>query len=424
MKKNNKESINIGLDNLKNFAQKGAAAEVFTIPTGHFNLDFALHFGEMPGEKDLSEFENYNPSKTLGLPLGRLVEIFGEEGSGKSSICYRIVGNAQKKGLPCLWFDAEQSFSESLAKINGVNLKNLWLSNIGLLMEEIIDNIIVAVQNGMKVIVVDSVAGLIPKARMEESSEQQFMALKARILSDNIPKIATEASKHGALVVFINQLRDKPGVMMGPSDTTTGGKALPFFSSVRLRFIKRTSAKEAIFIEDSSTKTGRKYIGQYSGLKIEKNRFAKPFVDSDGKKVILDVPIYFEPYFPNIEEIAFDVGRQLKVISVRNKVFKWNDITGTKDELIKKIAEDDKIEDLILEIKEAAKEDDDILVPAEILSYNKKNKVKRVKLTDEEISRIDKENSKLKASAPVPQLSIVSEPSDVLEDVNIDEQKE
>lgn len=379
-----KAGLEIGIENIKGFATKGARAKSLgNVPTGHFNIDFALHFGYLPGNRDLTQIEGYDPSKTLGLPLGRVVEIFGDEGSGKSSICYRIVGNAQKMNYKCLWFDAEQSFSETLAVVNGVDLDELYLADKGSTMETIMDNICKGINAGIRVIVVDSVAGLVPATRMENNAEQQTMALKARILSENLPKIATLAGDKNCLVIFINQIREKPGVMFGPSETTPGGKALPFFASVRLKFSKRTAAKEAIFIADPESPKGRRYIGHYSGFKIEKNRFAKPVVDEDGKRIVMDIPIYFEPYFPNIEEAVFDAGRQLKLIDVRKGIFSWRDIKGTRAEFIKALEDKDLVPDLVEEIKDAA-QDSDVILPPEITTYQPGTKVTRVVVEDSE----------------------------------------
>jgi recombination protein RecA len=406
-----KAGLEIAVENIKGFAVKGARAKSSgNVPTGHFNLDFALHFGELPGNKDLANVPGYDPSKTLGLPLGRVVEIFGDEGSGKSSICYRIVGNAQKKNYKCLWFDAEQSFSEALAVTNGVDLDELYLADKGSTMEQIMDNIIKAIESGIKLIIVDSVAGLVPQQRMEGSAEDQTMALKARILSENLPKIATKAGDSNCLVIFINQIREKPGISYGPSDTTQGGKALPFFASVRLRFSKRTSAKEAIFIADPESPKGRRYIGHYSGLKIEKNRFAKPVVDADGKRVVMDVPIYFEPYFPNVEEAAFNTGRQVKVIAVRKETFSWRDIKGTKDEFIKNLeADQDLLTDLIEEIKDAAQESETIL-PPEITTFVPGKKVTRVAVTDVDVDESELPEARRKKLSG---LAMVDDPEDL-----------
>lgn len=366
-----KTNPDLGLEHLKSFAVKGAKTRsIGNIPTGHFQLDFALHFGSLPGNKDFSTIEGYDPSKPLGLPRGRIIEIYGETGSGKSSICYRVIGNAQKLGDKCIWFDAEQSFSESLAQINGVDLDELYLSDDAASAEEILDRVVLAIKSGIGVVIIDSVAALLPKEIQEGSAEDSTMAVLARRMSTNLPKIAQAAADHNALVIFINQVREKPGVTFGNPETTPGGKTLPFLASVRLKFTKRGAADQAIFIEDLNEPDGKLYIGQYSGLKIEKNRFAKPVVDKGGKKVTLDIPIYFEPYFPDIDEIAFDAARQLKLISVRKGVFTWEKtkVEG-REEFLNTIRQKNQLNALVEAVLKAAEENNTV-VPPEILLFD------------------------------------------------------
>jgi protein RecA len=364
------DGAKVGMENLKGFAKKGARFVLHNVPTGHPSIDFALHYGMMLDETDLSTVKDYDSSKTLGFPLGRLVEIFGETGSGKSSICYRVIGSAQKMGLSCMWFDAEQSFSDSLATINGVNLDELWLAERTSCAEEHLDNIVKAIESGIKVIVLDSIAGLVPRHRMENSSEEQTMALKARLLSEMIPKIGNKASEYGCLVIFINQIRVNMKITFGDNKKTPGGETVPFFTSIRLNVFKRNGAKEAIFIKDDSSKDGKRYIGHYSGLKIDKNRFGKPLVGPDGRKIILSVPIYFEPYFPNIAETAFEVGRQLKIISVRKGVFSWKEVRiEGQDEFLKHVKAN--VSELIVDIKEKIKDSNkEFILPIEIENYD------------------------------------------------------
>lgn len=370
-KKKSSKKTDVGLEHLKSFATKGAKAKsIGNVPTGHFQLDFALHFGSLPGNRDIASMEGYDPSKPLGLPLGRIVEVFGDEGSGKSSICYRVIGNAQKLGYTCVWFDAEQSFSDSLALVNGVDLDELYLADKAANAEEILDRVVLAIKGGAQIVVVDSVAAMLPKEIQEGSAEDITMALLARKMAANLPKIAQAAGDHNALVLFINQVRDKPGVMFGDPESTPGGKALPFLASIRLRFTKRTSATQAIFIEDPSEPEGKRYIGQYSGLSIRKNRFAKPVVDNKGKRVVLDVPIYFESYFPDVDEVAFDAGRQLKVVSVRKGIFSWSTVKGEgREGFMEALKKSKKLPKLVEEVLKAA-EDNNTIVPPELLMFD------------------------------------------------------
>ena len=370
-KKVTKKNPDVGLENLKAFANLGAKSKsIGNIPTGHFQLDFALHFGILPGTKDFSEMKDYDPAKPLGFPLGRVVEVFGDEGSGKSSICYKVVGNAQKLGYKCLWIDAEQSFSEGLAVVNNVDLENLYLSDDGAYAEAILDNILTAINSGIKVIVIDSVAAMIPKDIGEGDAGTVTMALLARKMAANLPKIVSAAGDNNALVIFINQTREKPGISFGNPETTPGGKTLPFLASIRLRFSKRNAADQSIFIEDPNEPDGKLYIGQYSGLSIKKNRFAKPLVDKTGKKVVLSVPIYFEQYFPDVDDIAFGAGRSLQVITVRKGVFYWDNIKEEgKENFLEMLKKENKLPKLIEEVKSSALEKNTI-VPPELLLFD------------------------------------------------------
>jgi recombination protein RecA len=256
--------------------------------------------------------------------------------------------------------------------------------------EDVMFNIIELIKSGIKVIVLDSVANLIPKARMEADSEQQFMALLPRLLSDNLGKIAQWAGVKDALVVFVNQIREKPGVMWGNPLTTPGGRALKHNASLRIEINKRFSSDSIIFIEDEKAPEGKKLIGRYSIVKLEKNRFAKPLIDSNGRPVGINIPIYYEPYFPNIEEIIFDAGRQHKVIKIREGIFSWEDKKGNKHKaegkkaFIELLKKEKLIDELTEDIKTVSKESGNPL-PPEMLQYNlaKDKDVKIIKVAEE-----------------------------------------
>lgn len=357
--------------NLKGFCQMGArASSPGNIPTGHFHLDFIIQYGMDPGKIDLNKVEGYDPKSTLGIPLGKLVEIFGEEGSGKSSLAYRICGYAQKLGYKTGWIDVEHSFQENLAYINGCDIDQLYYSNMinhenpeeEYYAEDVIDYMIEMMKVGIQVIVLDSVANLIPKALFEAKTEQEFMGLLSRLLSKSLGKLVSYAEKYGALLVFINQLREKIGQMWGDPKTSPGGHSLHHNASLRLRMDKRDTQKADIFVPDPETGEGM-LIGRHSIVRLVKNRFAKPFREG------LDVPIYYEAYFPEIEEIAFDTGRQIKLISVRQGVFKWGElkVEGRKA-FIDKIKEKDALNILIEDIKKTATEKE-LILPPEITLY-------------------------------------------------------
>jgi len=217
----------ITLDNLMGFIRKGARAptDVDKIPTGYFELDFAINFGILPGNREELGLSHkvYDPTKPLGIPCGRLVEIFGKEAGGKSYLCYRLVGSAQKMGFKTGWIDTEQSFSEDLAIINGVDLDQVYLSDLRNLenpdkvycAEDIMDNIVNMMKAGIRLIILDSTANLVPREVMNSPADKQNIARLARLLSQNLGKITQWAGNTESLVVFVNQIREKVGVMFG-----------------------------------------------------------------------------------------------------------------------------------------------------------------------------------------------------------------
>jgi recombination protein RecA len=317
----------IALENLRGFASRGARSSITScIPTGHAALDYALMHGPVEVSAESDQFEKFDPKKPDGIPLGKMCEFYGEPGGGKSSLAYRVVGYAQRMGLDCLWIDAEQSFSESLAEINGVDLDTLILSKLIntedpdkiYYAEDILDQMISACKGNVKVIVLDSVANLITKYRLEHGAEQKTMGQLALILSENLPKLAAYAARHGVLIIFINQIREKPGVMFGDPETTKGGNSLKHNCSIRLK-ITRMQSKEADIKMENDDGSETLIAGQ-SYVMLKKNRFAKPVRGS------IAIPIYYERYFPDMEEILFNTGRQLKVISVRKGVFTWDEV--------------------------------------------------------------------------------------------------
>ena len=363
----------LAMDNLKGFIRKGARLKTKAyIPTGHFELDFSIKYGMLPSNIDLDSID-YDPSVPLGLPCGRLVEIFGGEGSGKSSLAYRVCGFAQKMGYEAVWIDTEHSFEENLAELNGVNIDTLHYSEMwdeknpdkNYFAEDLIDKIceICIHMNNVKVIVLDSLANLIPKTRFESSASKEDVGKIARLLSNNLGKVSQYAAKHGVLIIFINQIREKIGIMFGNPETTPGGRALKHNSSIRLKLNLRTNKESLITIEDENGRS--KIIGRYSGATIVKNRMGPPLIDSSsGKRIILESPIYYQSYFPNIGEQVFDLGRQLKAISVRKNVFTWKEFKAEgRMAFIKKLLENDLINPLVVELVALAKTNNTILPP-------------------------------------------------------------
>jgi len=374
-------------NNLKGFFRKGAQFQsAGNIPTGHFVLDFIINKGENPQKVDLSQVKDYDPKATLGLPLGKLVEIYGDEGSGKSSLAYRVAGYAQKMGYGVAWIDSEHSFSEDLAIINGCNVNDLYYSNLidadnpdnTFYAEDVIDRICTTCaseKENVKVIILDTVANLVCKDVWDAKSEKNFYAIIPRLLSQTLGKVVGYAEKYGVLLIFINQMREKVGVMFGNPETSPGGKALKHNASVRI-CVKKKGGKDAnIYVEDEETGEDR-LIGRHSYVYIVKNRLSKPYLGN------IEIPIYYEPYFPEIEEIAFDVGRQIKLISVRKGVFSWNDnkVEGRRS-FIDHLIKNNLVDDLIKEIKESALENKMIL-PPELLMYEEKKVYKKCGKTD------------------------------------------
>jgi len=393
-----KSSIDIALSNLRGFVRKGARAKnKGFIPTGYFDLDFAISYGMLPTKVDFNSID-YDPSKVLGLPKGRLVEVFGPEGGGKSSLCYRVAGYAQKMidketGEPNLvaWIDTEHSFEETLAELNGVDVDQILYSDMfdesnpdkNYYAEDVIDKIVEMCQLGIKVIVLDSVANLVTKDRFENTADKETMAKLARVLSSNLGKVAHYAAKHNALVIFINQIREKVGIMFGNPETTPGGRALKHDASVRLRIEKAAGKDSLIYIDDKNVDGGRRIIGRDSRVRIEKNRMGPPLLDpAKGSAISILTTIYYQPYFPNIEEKLFDLGRQLKIISIRKDVFTWKDIkVEGKSNFIEHIQNNNLCGKLLDDIKKISLENGCIL-PPEIVNYDSMEKGKETNVDE------------------------------------------
>jgi RecA/RadA recombinase len=383
MKKKKKTTNNIGVENLKGFFRQGASTRSpGNIPTGHFELDFVIHHGIVPKNVDLNEIDGYDPKKPLGVPLGKLVELFGEEGSGKSSIAYRVCGYAQKMGYKCCWIDAENSFSEDLAEVNGANKDEFIFSDlvndedpdVVYCAEDIFNGIIAIIKKEGKpsnqarkkndkrlgVIVLDSVANLIPKAKMEASAEDQSPAVVARLLSNELKKVVNYAAKYGVAVIFINQLREKVGVMFGNPETTPGGKALKFNASLRIRVGKSLKDDNDIYQDNEH---GEKVLmGRKSTVSLAKNRFAKPY-----KGDPIQIKIWYEQCFPNLDDIIFKEARKLKILKPKKGVISWDDegisIEGDGDTFMKGLKMKGLTTKLILQVIALAKTNGVILPP-------------------------------------------------------------
>jgi len=228
----------------------GALLPVSTIPTGSLELDYALGVG--------------------GVPRGRVVEIFGPEASGKTTLALHIIAEAQKRGGAAAFVDAEHALDANYAKLLGVNTDDLLISQPdtgeqGLEITEVL------VRSGaIDVVAIDSVAALVPRAEIDGEMGDSLPGLQARLMSQALRKLTAAISKSRTCVVFINQIREKIGVMFGNPETTTGGRALKFYASVRLD-IRRISA----------IKDGEEVIGSRVKVKVVKNKVAPPFREAE-----------------------------------------------------------------------------------------------------------------------------------------------
>lgn len=224
----------------------GVITPVDSIPTGALSLDYALGIG--------------------GIPRGRVTEVFGPESSGKTTLCLHIIAEAQKMGGLAAFIDAEHALDVNYAKKLGVDTANLLLSqpDFGEQALEITDTLVRS--NALDIIVIDSVAALVPRSEIEGEMGDATMAVQARLMSQALRKLTGAISKSKTAVVFINQLRSKIGVMFGNPETTTGGNALKFYASLRLD-IRRVAA----------IKEGNDVIGNRTRVKIVKSKVAPPF---------------------------------------------------------------------------------------------------------------------------------------------------
>jgi recombination protein RecA len=235
-----------GKGSIMRLGQNDAAVEIASISTGSLGLDLALGIG--------------------GLPKGRIIEIYGPESSGKTTLALHVIAEAQKTGGTCAFVDAEHALDPGYARKLGVNLDDLLISqpDAGEQALEIADTLVRS--GAIDVLVVDSVAALTPRAELEGEMGDSHMGLQARLMSQALRKLTASVSKSNTLIIFINQIRMKIGVMFGNPETTTGGNALKFYASVRLdiRRIGQIKDKEDV-------------VGNQTRVKVVKNKVAPPF---------------------------------------------------------------------------------------------------------------------------------------------------
>jgi recombination protein RecA len=266
---------------------EGAQLEIDVIPTGSLGIDIALGVG--------------------GVPRGRITEIYGPESSGKTTLCLHIVAEAQKRGGICSFIDMEHALDPRYAERIGVDIEKLYVSqpDTGEQALEITEQLVRS--GALDIIVIDSVAALVPRAEIEGEMGASHVGLQARLMSQALRKLAGAIKQSNVSVIFTNQLREKVGVMFGSPETTPGGRALKFYASVRVDIRRIQQIKQATEI-----------IGNRTRVKIKKNKVAAPF-----KECEFDI-MFYQNGISKTGEIV-DIGTEMGIIDKRGAFYRYND---------------------------------------------------------------------------------------------------
>ncbi len=274
-----------GTGSIMRLGERAEKLTVEVIPTGSIALDLALGIG--------------------GLPKGRIIEIYGPEASGKTSLCLHVIAEAQKKGGVAAFIDAEHALDPQRAQKIGVNLDELLISqpDTGEQALEIAESLIRS--GGIDVVVIDSVAALVPRSELEGEMGESSMGVQARLMSQALRKLTGAVSNTNTIVIFTNQLRQKIGVMFGNPETTTGGLALKFYASIRLDVRKIENIKQGDLV-----------VGSRHRVKVVKNKVAPPFriaeLDMDDQGI-------------SHEGELLDVGIELGILTKSGAFIKWGE---------------------------------------------------------------------------------------------------
>ena len=312
------KAIHMALDQIEKDFGKGSImklgsrekVEVDAIPTGALSLDVALGVG--------------------GIPKGRIIEIYGPESSGKTTLAMHILAEAQKKGEEVAFIDAEHAFDPKYAETIGLDIDNLYISqpDFGEQALEILETLVRSA--GFGVIVVDSVAALTPRAEIEGEMGDSHMGLQARLMSQALRKITAITGKTGTTIIFLNQLRMKIGIMFGNPETTTGGNALKFYASIRMDIRQK----------DKILKDG-KVIGHVRRVKVVKNKVAPPFKEAT-----------FDMIYPDgIDKVSsiLDAAVELEIVKKYGAWFKYGEqqLAQGRESTIDLLKEDKKLAEKI-----------------------------------------------------------------------------